>query len=160
MRHFGVVAAFVVMSWTAAGQQPAAPPRVFVVTGADGTALYHRADCPIVKANPRTAVASSLRDAQARHLQPHCSCWVGKDKPPPCGASTDGATTGGAAASAAKPASKPKTYVNVDGDTIPSPKKADSPPKGATALCRDGTYSFSAHRRGTCSHHGGVAQWL
>lgn len=31
---------------------------------------------------------------------------------------------------------------------------------GATAICRDGTYSFSQHRRGTCSHHGGVAQWL
>jgi len=28
-----------------------------------------------------------------------------------------------------------------------------------TALCRDGTYSYSAHRRGTCSHHGGVAEW-
>lgn len=35
-----------------------------------------------------------------------------------------------------------------------------SPPPGATAVCRDGTYSFSQHRSGTCSHHGGVAQWL
>lgn len=32
-------------------------------------------------------------------------------------------------------------------------------PAGATALCRDGTYSFSQHRQGTCSHHGGVAEW-
>jgi Protein of unknown function (DUF3761) len=30
----------------------------------------------------------------------------------------------------------------------------------ATALCADGTYSYSANRRGTCSHHGDVAQWL
>lgn len=30
---------------------------------------------------------------------------------------------------------------------------------GATALCNDGTYSYSAHHRGTCSHHGGVAVW-
>jgi hypothetical protein len=29
-----------------------------------------------------------------------------------------------------------------------------------TALCRDGTTSYSANHRGTCSHHGGVAQWL
>ena len=29
-----------------------------------------------------------------------------------------------------------------------------------SAICRDGTVSYSAHRRGTCSHHGGVAQWL
>lgn len=28
---------------------------------------------------------------------------------------------------------------------------------GATALCNDGTFSFSAHHQGTCSHHGGVA---
>lgn len=28
-----------------------------------------------------------------------------------------------------------------------------------TAICRDGTASYSAHRSGTCSHHGGVAQW-
>ncbi|MFF0433934.1 DUF3761 domain-containing protein [Streptomyces sp. NPDC004327] len=33
-------------------------------------------------------------------------------------------------------------------------------PTGATAQCNDGTYSYSAHRRGTCSHHGGVAVWL
>jgi hypothetical protein len=30
---------------------------------------------------------------------------------------------------------------------------------GATARCRDGTLSYSAHRQGTCSHHGGVAEW-
>jgi hypothetical protein len=28
-----------------------------------------------------------------------------------------------------------------------------------TALCRDGQLSYSATRSGTCSHHGGVAQW-
>jgi hypothetical protein len=37
--------------------------------------------------------------------------------------------------------------------------RADAPP-GATALCKDGTYSFSQTHSGTCSHHGGVAQWL
>ncbi|QKW31045.1 DUF3761 domain-containing protein [Streptomyces seoulensis] len=33
-------------------------------------------------------------------------------------------------------------------------------PADATARCNDGTYSYSAHRRGTCSHHEGVAVWL
>ena len=33
-------------------------------------------------------------------------------------------------------------------------------PPGATARCADGTYSFSQHHAGTCSHHGGVAAWL
>jgi hypothetical protein len=31
---------------------------------------------------------------------------------------------------------------------------------GATAKCYDGSYSYSAHRQGTCSHHHGVAEWL
>ena len=34
------------------------------------------------------------------------------------------------------------------------------PPLGATAKCRDGTYSHSRHHSGTCSYHGGVATWL
>jgi len=34
------------------------------------------------------------------------------------------------------------------------------PPVGATAQCKDGSYSFSRHHSGTCSHHGGVAVWL
>jgi Protein of unknown function (DUF3761) len=33
-------------------------------------------------------------------------------------------------------------------------------PLGATARCGDGTYSFCQDRRGTCSHHHGVAEWL
>ncbi len=51
-------------------------------------------------------------------------------------------------------------YTNVDGNQVHSPAYSSSVPSGASALCRDGTYSFSKHRSGTCSHHGGVAQWL
>jgi hypothetical protein len=51
-------------------------------------------------------------------------------------------------------------YRNTRGHCIPRPARANRPPAGATARCRDGTYSFSASRRGTCSHHGGVADWL
>ena len=40
------------------------------------------------------------------------------------------------------------------------PVRASKAPVGATARCRDGTYSFSRNRRGTCSWHGGVAVWL
>lgn len=52
------------------------------------------------------------------------------------------------------------TYVNSEGQTVRRPENCASPPKGATAQCRDGTYSFSQNKRGTCSHHGGVARWL
>ena len=54
------------------------------------------------------------------------------------------------------------TYTNRDGNTVHAPARSLSgqPPAGATARCRDGTYSFSRHRSGTCSRHGGVAEWL
>jgi uncharacterized protein YgiM (DUF1202 family) len=50
-------------------------------------------------------------------------------------------------------------YTNRYGNRVQSPTIYNSKPAGATALCRDGTYSFSQNRRGTCSHHGGVAIW-
>lgn len=53
-----------------------------------------------------------------------------------------------------------KTYRNSDGQIVRSPVSAPVAPPGATARCVDGTYSFSQHRQGTCSHHGGVAKWL
>ena len=51
-------------------------------------------------------------------------------------------------------------YTNTYGNRVQSPTYYTTAPAGATALCRDGTYSFSQSRRGTCSHHGGVAKWL
>ncbi len=51
-------------------------------------------------------------------------------------------------------------YTNVDGNSVHAPAYADQAPDGATAQCGDGTYSFSLNHRGTCSHHGGVAEWL
>ena len=51
-------------------------------------------------------------------------------------------------------------YTNSYGNTVQSPTRYNKAPAGATALCRDGSYSFSQSRRGTCSHHGGVARWL
>jgi Protein of unknown function (DUF3761) len=52
------------------------------------------------------------------------------------------------------------TYVNSKGETVKRPESCSSAPEGATAQCRDGSYSFSRSHRGTCSHHGGVAKWL
>lgn len=48
-------------------------------------------------------------------------------------------------------------YRNVDGAVRHSPAHTDTGamPAGASARCRDGSFSFSAHRRGTC-----VLRWL
>lgn len=48
--------------------------------------------------------------------------------------------------------SSPKTSAPVVSET--------GAPSGATAKCKDGTYSFSKTRSGTCSRHGGVLEWL
>jgi len=51
-------------------------------------------------------------------------------------------------------------YINQDGTPVHRPARDDNGrPQGDTALCRDGTYSFSQHRSGTCSGHGGVQRW-
>ena len=52
------------------------------------------------------------------------------------------------------------TYVNSAGNTVCRPENSPTVPAGATAECKDGTYSFSQSRSGTCSYHGGVARWL
>jgi len=52
------------------------------------------------------------------------------------------------------------TYENSSGNTVCRPEESSTVPAGATARCNDDTYSFSEHRSGTCSYHGGVAEWL
>jgi hypothetical protein len=48
--------------------------------------------------------------------------------------------------------------------TSPPSTRATRParrhPAGASAICSDGSYSYSRSRRGTCSWHGGVRRWL
>ena len=73
--------------------------------------------------------------------------------PAPAGNAATAGGSGGGGCSADE-------YRNVDGVCVPRPTQAAAPPAGATAECRDGTYSFSQHRSGTCSHHGGVKRWL
>jgi hypothetical protein len=54
------------------------------------------------------------------------------------------------------------SYTNSKGSLVHSPAhtKNGQAPVGASAKCRDGSYSFSQSRRGTCSHHGGVEAWM
>ena len=43
---------------------------------------------------------------------------------------------------------------------VPTTAAIGSMPANATAQCRDGSWSLSAHHSGSCSHHGGVAKFL
>jgi len=56
-------------------------------------------------------------------------------------------------------------YTNSNRHQVPRPcgnSKIDAPPPNATAICRDGSFSFSEHPHAswTCSHHGGVESHL
>ena len=57
---------------------------------------------------------------------------------------------------AAAPATAPKSTAS----TTKSTTTGNTDPTGATAKCKDGTYSKSTHHSGTCSKHGGVDQWM
>src|SRR3954462_482635 len=63
---------------------------------------------------------------------------------------------------ARNPVDPGRGYINSQRQWIPSPAQtvAGDAPDGATARCRDGSYSFSQSARGTCSWHGGVDKWL
>jgi hypothetical protein len=37
---------------------------------------------------------------------------------------------------------------------------ANTAPSGTTAVCKDGSFSSSQNRSGTCSSHGGVQCWI
>lgn len=56
----------------------------------------------------------------------------------------------------APPAEQTAAAPSVTPATTPAPQSATA---GPTALCNDGTYSYSAQHQGTCSHHAGVASW-
>jgi len=67
------------------------------------------------------------------------------------------------AAAAPAPAASKGTKAEAAATTSAAPAaktSSNTDPTGATAQCKDGTYSHSKHHTGACSHHGGVAQWL
>jgi hypothetical protein len=81
--------------------------------------------------------------------------------PPPPAAPKQHKPTAQSQTSAPVVLSNNNHYTNSSGNVVHSPAKSSGGvPAGATAACRDGSYSFSQHRQGTCSHHGGVSSWL
>ena len=74
--------------------------------------------------------------------------------PAPAPAAAPAAPAAAPAAAAAQPKSSTASK------SAPAAKAGNTDPTGATAKCKDGTYSKSQHHSGTCSSHGGVAEWL
>jgi Protein of unknown function (DUF3761) len=80
---------------------------------------------------------------------------------PAAAPATPAAATKAAPAAAAPAAAAPaQPKAATASKTAPTATAGNTDPTGATAKCKDGTYSKSQHHSGTCSSHGGVAEWL
>jgi hypothetical protein len=114
-------------------------------------------------APPAFAKGSKCRDAQGHYV-----------KCPPAAAAPAGAAAPAAASApaTAKAPAKTSKAATPSSNAGYSSRKASSPgkaattaavagaPAGATARCKDGSYSMSKGHSGACSHHGGVDSWL
>jgi uncharacterized protein YraI len=49
---------------------------------------------------------------------------------------------------------------NQDQGSVSQGSSSPSNTSAASAVCNDGSLSYSTHHSGTCSYHGGVSQWL
>jgi hypothetical protein len=82
----------------------------------------------------------------------------------PAAASAPSAAASKAAPAASKAAPAASKAAPAASKAAPAAKSAatagNTDPTGATAKCKDGTYSKSKHHKGSCSHHGGVAEFL
>jgi hypothetical protein len=122
---------------------PAAPAAGATKTCADGTTSTstgkgtcsgHGGVQKAAKAKPATAAAT----------------------PTPAATAPAAAAAPAAAPAASTTAAKSSTATK----SAPTTAASNTDPTGATAKCKDGTYSKSTHHSGTCSSHGGVAEWL
>jgi len=77
-----------------------------------------------------------------------------------------GIAKAGETAPAPAPAATPSPHAAAPAPTPPAKTAgstshpSDTDPSGATAQCKDGSYSHAKHHTGACSRHGGVAKWL
>jgi len=116
-----------------------------------------------VDASSTSRVILTIPQGTQVYLQEDCDCvWVYVTYNGYCGyVNAQFLTKSVPATTTTAVAQEPiRHYTNSYGNTVQSPTRYNMAPAGATALCRDGSYSFSQSRRGTCSHHGGVARWL
>lgn len=125
----------------------------------------------IAESSQAQAIAANARALAARLQAENAAVSANEPKLAPTPKASVHVQLRRPAASSAKPIHAPPaeskliehgSYTNVDGVQVHSPAHTvdGSVPAGATAECQDGSYSFSRHHRGTCSHHGGVSQWL
>ena len=145
--HGGVQKAATDKADAAAPAEPAPAPAAPAAPAASGT--------------PTTCKDGTTSMATGRGA---CSGHGGVQKPskskPALDAPTSAPATAAAPAAAAPAAAPAAAKSSTVSKSAPTATASNTDPTGATAKCKDGTYSKSQHHSGTCSHHGGVAEWL
>jgi Protein of unknown function (DUF3761) len=89
-----------------------------------------------------------------------CSGHGGVQKAGKSATSAAPATTESASPAATPAPSAAAAQTAPAGKSAATATTGNTDPTGATAKCKDGTYSKSKHHTGSCSHHGGVAEFL
>jgi hypothetical protein len=111
-------------------------------------------------AAPAHAAPTHEAPAVAAPATPAVPAGPAASGPSTCKDGTTSMATGRGACSGHGGVQKPSKSKPTAEGTAAAPAVAAAGPAGSTAKCKDGTYSKSQHHAGTCSHHGGVAEWL
>lgn len=128
------------------------------IYGNSGSKIYHWAGCPgFVKIGEKNRVvfntAAEAESAGYRAAK-NCSTAIPRSSESNANRSNESLE-----ASVSDQSLAPSYVVPTNNRTVERTTPATAP-SGASARCADGTYSYSQSRRGTCSRHGGVAEWL
>ena len=111
-----------------------------------------------------TATTTTCKDGTTSTATGRGACsghgGVQKAASTPAAASAPAPAAAPAAPAAAPAAAAAQPKSSTAAKSAPTAKAGNTDPTGATAKCKDGTYSKSQHHSGTCSSHGGVAEWL
>jgi uncharacterized protein DUF3761 len=120
------------------------------------------ASTPAAPAAPASGTPSTCKDGTTSTATGRGACsghgGVQKGATAPAAAAT--ATAAPAAAASTSAAAPAAAKSSTASKSAPTTTTGNTDPTGATAKCKDGTYSKSQHHSGTCSSHGGVAEWL
>ncbi|HTB27320.1 MAG TPA: DUF3761 domain-containing protein [Steroidobacteraceae bacterium] len=137
---------------TAGAQAPAAAAPTTCKDGTSSTATG-RGACSGHGGVQKAAAGGSSSSGAAAASTPSSS--PAASAPPASGSAMKAAAgSSGSSSSGSSTASTPSS------SSSNSTTTGNTDPTGATAKCKDGTYSKSKHHSGTCSKHGGVDQWM
>jgi hypothetical protein len=112
---------------------------------------------PAASGTPSTCKDGTTSMATGRGA---CSGHGGVQKASKGKPASDAPAAAAAPAATAPTTAAPAAAKSSASKSAPSATASNTDPTGATAKCKDGTYSKSKHHAGTCSSHGGVAEWL